>query len=243
MAYAIHLVGHRGQPDSFPENSLESFTHAIRSGAAYIETDVQVTVDGVVVLSHDADIKKLTGVDIDVTKNTYASFKNIPAGFPGKFSDKFNHCRIATLMEFSDLLQYWPGVVCFIEIKQESLLYFGNKVVDLVVEALQKIEDQSVLISFDYDALVYARNKYHSPVGWVLPEWSSENKIKAETLSPEYLFVGADFCPDNKIDIWSGAWKWVVYTINTAEDIKKYSNLGINIIETNCFSELQGKAL
>jgi glycerophosphoryl diester phosphodiesterase len=243
MVDAIQLVGHRGEPDSFPENSLESFTHALKSGAVYIETDVNVTADGVVVLSHDENLQKLTGKDISVTKNSYASFKDIPAGFPEKFSDSFNHCRIATLMEFSDLLQNWPNVICFIEIKQDSLLHFGNNVVDLVLQALQKIEERSVLISFDYDVLVYARNKYHRPVGWVLPEWSRENRIKAEALSPEYLFVDANFCPDNSIDIWAGPWQWVVYTINTAEGIKKYVDLGINIIETNRLSELQSKAL
>lgn len=239
MTEKIHLVGHRGQPDSFPENSLESFTHALQSGAVYIETDIQLTADGVVVLSHDESLYKLTDNGLSVTKNTYASFKDISAGFPKKFPDKFNHCRISTLSQFSDLLQNWPNVICFIEIKQESLLCFGNKVVDRVFDALKPIKEQAVLISFDYDALVYARDKYQRPVGWVLPEWSEENQVKANLLLPEYLFVDADFCPSNKSELWPGPWKWAVYTINVVEEIKKYTDLGINIIETNRFSELK----
>ena len=239
MTDVIHLVGHRGEPDSFPENSLESFLHALQSGAAYIETDIQLTVDDVVVLSHDENLHKLTGKDISVTKSTYLSFKDVSAGYPKRFSNEFNHCRIATLKQFCDLLMGWPKVICFIEIKQESLSCFGNKVVDLVVETLASIEAQSVLISFNYDALLYARDKYEMPVGWVLPQWSQENKIKADTLSPGYLFVDSDFCPENKKDIWPGPWMWAVYTINDVEGIKKYVELGINLIETNRFSELQ----
>jgi glycerophosphoryl diester phosphodiesterase len=95
-----------------------------------------------------------------------------------------------------------------------------------------------VLISFDYDALVYARERYNFPVGWVLPKWSAENKIKAEKLSPDYLFVDKAFCPENKTGIWPGSWQWVVYTVNTVEAIKTYTRLGINIIETDCVSKL-----
>lgn len=241
MTASIHLVGHRGQPDSFPENSLESFTHALQSGAVYIETDIQLTADGVVVLSHDENLRKLTKRNISVTKNTYTSFKDIPAGYPKKFSNTFNHCRIASLKQFSDLLQNWPKVIAFIEIKQESLACFGNKVVDLVMESLEPIEEQSVLISFDYDVLVYAREKYNIPLGWVLPEWAHSNQIKADKLSPEYLFVDAGFCPDDKKDLWSGSWQWAVYTVNSVEEIKKYTDIGINIIETNRFSEIQNE--
>ena len=239
MTDQILLVAHRGQPDSFPENSLEGFMHVLQSGAVYIEADIQVTADGVVVLSHDKNLRKLTGKNINIMKHDYAEFKNIPAGCPKKFSDRFNHSRIATLKQFSDLLQNWPKVNCFIEIKQDSLDYFGNKVVDLVVDALQAIDDQSVLISRDYDALVYARDKYHRSVGWVLPCWSKENQVKAGNLSPDYLFIKTAFCSKGKKEFLTGSWKWVVYTVNTVKRMKRYSDLGIHIIETNCFSELK----
>jgi glycerophosphoryl diester phosphodiesterase len=239
MIDKIHLVGHRGQPDAFPENSLESFSHALNSAAAYIETDVNVSADGIVVLSHDENLKKLTGKDISITKNAYSTFSDIPAGYQEKFFDQFTHCRIATLAQFSELLKNWPDTTCFIELKQDSLACFGNKMVDLVMSELQPIATQAVLISFDYPALVYAREKYRCPVGWVLPEWSLQNKVKAEKLSPEYLFVDKEFCPEDKDQLWPGDWQWVVYTVNTFDEIKKYADLGISIIETDCLSELQ----
>jgi glycerophosphoryl diester phosphodiesterase len=239
MADKTTLVGHRGEPASFPENSLESFSHALMSGAAYIETDVNITADGVVVLSHDEDLIKMTGRDISITKSTYQVFKDFPAGYPDRFSDKYRHCRIATLTQLVALLEKWPEATCFVELKEDSISCFGNKVVDLVAASLQTISSQSVLISFDYDALVYAREQYDFSVGWVLPEWSVENEMKAEKLLPHYLFVDKTFFPENKVQLWPGDWQWVVYTVNTLAEIKKYADLGLTMIETDCFSELQ----
>ncbi|MDH3343426.1 MAG: glycerophosphodiester phosphodiesterase family protein [Gammaproteobacteria bacterium] len=241
MADKFFFVGHRGQPESLPENSLESFTYVLQSGAVYIEADVQLTADSVVVLSHDENLQKMTAKNITVTHSTYVAFKDIPAGYPEKFSDRFDHCRIATLSQFSDLLKNWPKVIAFIEMKQESLACFGNKFVDLVMGSLGPIEEQSVLISFDYDALVYAREKYNIPLGWVLPDWSHSNQIMAERLSPEFLFVDTDFCPDNEGALWVGSWQWVAYTINAVKEIKKYTDIGIKIIETDRFSEIQNE--
>ncbi|MDT8452837.1 MAG: glycerophosphodiester phosphodiesterase family protein [Gammaproteobacteria bacterium] len=239
MTEPVQLVAHRGEPDSFPENSLEGFAHALRAGATYLETDVQLTADGVVVLSHDEDLRRLTGKAVSVTKNNYIAFKEVSAGYPEKFSNRFDHCRIATLEQFVDLLQHWPGVICFIEIKPESVVHFGHEmVVDWVMESLRAIEAQSVLISFDYDALVLARSKYHRAVGWVLSGWTEGNRIKAEALAPEYLFVSKNICPQKRAEVWPGPWRWVVYTVNDSDEIAKFTALGINIIETNGISRM-----
>lgn len=42
------------------ENSLSSFRRAVTEGFRYLETDAQVTSDGVVVLHHDADLERTT---------------------------------------------------------------------------------------------------------------------------------------------------------------------------------------
>ncbi len=239
MTIPVQLVAHRGEPDTFPENSLEGFAHALRTGATYLETDVQLTADGVVVLSHDENLRRLTGEAVSIAKNEYSAFKDLPAGYPKKFTNRFEHCRIATLEQFVDLVQQWPGVICFIEIKPESLVHFGHEmVVDRVVDSLWRIEAQSVLISFDYEALVLARSKYRCAVGWVLPGWTEENRIKAETLAPEYLFGSKKICPGQRAKVWPGSWQWVVYTLNSLAEVKRFAALGINIIETNGISRM-----
>ncbi len=51
----FYIIGHRGAPESAPENTIPSFATAIELGANAIETDVCVTRDGHFILWHDAD--------------------------------------------------------------------------------------------------------------------------------------------------------------------------------------------
>ncbi|KAJ8586668.1 PLC-like phosphodiesterase [Rhizopogon salebrosus TDB-379] len=53
--------GHRGASAAFPENSLASFAAAMKDGAEGIESDVHVSLDGVVVMFHDPDLERTTG--------------------------------------------------------------------------------------------------------------------------------------------------------------------------------------
>ena len=56
-------IGHRGFNAKFPENTMLSFTEAVHAGVDSLETDVHYTKDGVVVLSHDASLKRCFGRD------------------------------------------------------------------------------------------------------------------------------------------------------------------------------------
>ena len=242
MAGRISLVAHRGQPLSFPENSLEGFRHCLDAGAGYLETDVHITADGIPVLSHDANLLKLTDRQLIVADHPYDAFADLPAGYPQRFGDRFAHCRIATLAQFADLLRDWPDVTCFIELKGSALSCFGTRAVDLTIEALAPIIDQCVLISFEYEALAHAQQNHALPIGWVLPAWSEQNRARAQALSPDYLFVDDDICPREQAAIWRGDWTWGAYTINDANLLEHYAGIGIELLETNRYSELAGES-
>ncbi|CAK7208199.1 hypothetical protein SEUCBS140593_000092 [Sporothrix eucalyptigena] len=54
-------IAHRGFRAKFPENSMAAFRGALESGAAALETDVHLTKDKVIVLSHDPTLKRCFG--------------------------------------------------------------------------------------------------------------------------------------------------------------------------------------
>lgn len=56
-------IAHRGYKANFPENTMGAFKGAAEAGTHAIETDIHLTKDDVVVLSHDADLKRCFGRD------------------------------------------------------------------------------------------------------------------------------------------------------------------------------------
>ncbi|KAL1842662.1 hypothetical protein VTJ49DRAFT_4573 [Mycothermus thermophilus] len=56
-------IGHRGYNAAYPENTMAAFQGAIAAGAHALETDLHLSRDGVVVLSHDATLKRCFGLD------------------------------------------------------------------------------------------------------------------------------------------------------------------------------------
>ncbi|OCL06425.1 tubulin-domain-containing protein [Glonium stellatum] len=54
-------IAHRGYKAKFPENTMGAFKGAVEVGAHALETDIHLSKDGVVVLSHDADLKRCFG--------------------------------------------------------------------------------------------------------------------------------------------------------------------------------------
>ncbi|GAB4029613.1 MAG: glycerophosphodiester phosphodiesterase [Elusimicrobiota bacterium] len=52
-AVKIEVHGHRGSRGTRPENTMAAFSEALKAGVDVLETDMNVTADGVVVLSHD----------------------------------------------------------------------------------------------------------------------------------------------------------------------------------------------
>ena len=60
----VAISAHRGGSIEAPENTLESFEYALELGSSYIETDVQLSADGIPYIFHDNDLKRLLGIDV-----------------------------------------------------------------------------------------------------------------------------------------------------------------------------------
>lgn len=68
-------IAHRGYKAKFPENTLAAFRGAVAAGADGLETDIHLTKDGVVVLSHDATLKRCFGRDEKIINVDYDYIK------------------------------------------------------------------------------------------------------------------------------------------------------------------------
>ena len=90
---------HRGGAEEATENTLEAFQHASDIGFVFMETDVQATLDGEVVIFHDSNLERVAGINKKVSQLSYKEIKKIDLKRGG---------RIPSLR---DLISSFPKVV------------------------------------------------------------------------------------------------------------------------------------
>lgn len=141
------ISGHRSGALMAPENTLLALDRSIESGANYVEIDVQLTRDSVVVVVHDADLMRVAGDGAIVRSTDYADLRDIVQGNDGSSADLR---RIATLGEFLDRARGRIGLM--IELKyygpQPQLVY---EVVNVI--RTHRMQDDVVIVSLELDPL------------------------------------------------------------------------------------------
>jgi len=90
----VTVIAHRGWSGKYPENTLLAFREAIRLGVPAVEMDVQITLEGKLVVIHDALVDRTTNGHGAVKDLTFAQIRQLDAG-QGE--------RIPTLEEVFDL--------------------------------------------------------------------------------------------------------------------------------------------
>eukprot|EP00033_Pygsuia_biforma_P000296 GCRY01000363.1.p1 GENE.GCRY01000363.1~~GCRY01000363.1.p1 ORF type:complete len:434 (+),score=94.77 GCRY01000363.1:65-1366(+) len=109
------VIGHRGTRFNAPENTLPAFKFAIGVGADGIETDLQLTKDGVIVLCHDSSLKRTTNCTGQISDYTYEELMKCDAG--SWFGSDFAHTKIPTFEEAVELA-YKHNVFIVMDLKE-----------------------------------------------------------------------------------------------------------------------------
>ncbi|TCM93277.1 glycerophosphoryl diester phosphodiesterase [Paenibacillus sp. BK033] len=142
---------HRGASGNYPENTMIAFEKAIELGAAGIETDVQMTKDGELVLIHDEMLRRTTGLNSLVADIQSHDLLQLDAG--SWFSPNFKDARIPTLAQLLDLAGQ-TGTILNIELKNGIAPYPGME--QKVIETVRAygMENQVILSSFNHYSLI-----------------------------------------------------------------------------------------
>lgn len=232
--YRDQLVAHRGDLSRFPENSLQGFEQLIDQGAKLLELDLQMTADNVPVLHHDKSMKRILGVDRNIGDTPFEELSNYPF-----ISKKNTHdATLVSLEQFVQLLEKFPQVTVFVEIKVSVRQIFGTAALDKIIRILQPVVSQCRIISFSYKTLSYIQLQTDIGLGYVLPDWSYKTRLKAEKLQADYLVVDYKFMPQKANELWPGKWDWMVYVIDQVKAIRSMEQLGVRYLETNRYIDL-----
>ncbi|RMF61913.1 MAG: glycerophosphodiester phosphodiesterase, partial [Calditrichaeota bacterium] len=73
----MKIYAHRGSSTLWPENTLLAFEKAHESGATGFETDLRLSADGVIVLSHDDNLRRFGHPDKTVSRLAASEIEQI----------------------------------------------------------------------------------------------------------------------------------------------------------------------
>ncbi len=232
------LVGHRGYPCRYPENTLVGVRAAIEAGARHVEFDVQMTADRQLVVLHDDNLQRTAAAPQSVFELPLAQLQQISAHEPARFGEQFYPEYLASLEQMLAMLSAHPQVTAWVEAKQESIDRFGLQTyMNAVLQVLQTHQQDCVLISFSEQAIAYAQQYSDLPTGWVLEKYDAQHRQHAERLQPGFLI-----CNQRKVmreeKLWPGDWRWMLYGVESPALFAASAERGAALVETDCIGEL-----
>lgn len=191
----FNLEAHRGLSDLYPENTELSFhkaVEAVRTGAAYrgMETDVQMTMDSVLVCMHDNTLKRTTGAPGAVSDYTFADLETLDAGHGEK---------VPLLATYLDLCRE-GGLIPYVELKSVLPEEGIPMTIDLIHEKGYK-DGQFVITSFSKRHLEIASSLCDTPMefmaGSFRVSWlDSLPPIRNLVLRPSSMKLTKDFADE-----------------------------------------------
>ena len=92
------IIAHRGDKVLAPENTIAAFNGAIDAGAQWVEIDVQETADGAVIVHHDQDFMKTSGVSLRIREATLEELRGHDAILLGAIAAILSYAAV-TLIE------------------------------------------------------------------------------------------------------------------------------------------------
>jgi len=229
----FEVVAHRGDRARYPENTLSAMRSALKKGCTFIECDVQLNAECNFYLLHDDNFKNTAGVKKNILEMTNSEVKAISVHEPKRFSESFKPSPVPHLKELLLLLQQFPHAKVMVEIKQHSIDKWGiNKVMSLLLKQLIPFAKQCILISFNYEAVLFAQQSNELETGWVLETHNQSTLQKAHQLKPNYLIIDKAKIPANKV-AEKGDWLWMLYGIKSISEAQNYATQGYYLMETD----------
>ena len=223
----VEVTAHRGYSAVYPENTIPAFKGAIQVGADWAELDVQQTADGEVIVMHDSNLKRTTGLDKEVWQVTWDEIKDLDNG--SWFDKKYQTVRIPTLEE---VLKVCRGKIHLnIEIKPSG---HDKDLEEQVAKLLKKyhMRDTCVVSSLKYDSLRKIKQADDSIETAYITSVSYGNFTDleyADGYSVESTLLSKGFV--NKAQ--KAGKQIYVWTVNSEERLEKVVGMGIDNVITD----------
>ncbi|MDC3075968.1 glycerophosphodiester phosphodiesterase family protein [Paracoccaceae bacterium] len=226
--YIFTPIAHRGGSEIAYENTFQAFTDAYDLGYRWLETDVQISKDGVLYAIHDDNLKNITGKNVKIHDLNSDDLDQI------LIKGKYNIPRLEKLLlKFSDAtfnldsknINSAKALVTLINrekfFKNLCLGSFSHKTLQYIRKSLKRdlpttfsqMEVFSLLVDIKLDKLPRCRANYLQ----IPKSYFGYNLVSKKLL---------DFCKKNEIKVH-------IWTINESNEMKNLIGMGVDGIMTD----------
>src|SRR5215207_7820649 len=241
-------IGHRGASAYAPEHTFAAYDLALEQGADYIEIDLQMTADGVLVALHDKTLNRTADAPEGVpkrycrglvSKKTLEQIKMCDAG--SWFSPEYAGLQIPTLEEIFQ--RYGTSVNYYIETKNPEAAPGMEEELLRLLEEYNLIEPaaenwQVLIQSFSAESLLKI-HELEPSLPLIQLYWAGTSKTiqrDLETVSTYAVGIGP-YKRDVDAALVAAAHELCLavhpYTVNTVEEMQALISLGVDGMFTN----------
>jgi glycerophosphoryl diester phosphodiesterase len=215
------VVGHRGSVYGV-ENTMPAVQGAIDAGADYAEIDIQLSADGVPMVIHDTNLKRLTGKDLNSYELTAAQLGELTVaqnGFTGK------------IPSLDEVVQYCNGKIGLVlEIKLSG--YENDDTVRQVMAVLNQhnFVDECLFMSLDYEVIEDINTRYpEAKAGYcVFGNVGTLSPYILRSMKIDFIVTEESMVSSGNLYDFRGAWLPVyVWTVNDEANMRRYLEMGV----------------
>jgi glycerophosphoryl diester phosphodiesterase len=226
------VLGHRGASADAPENTLAAFRLAIAQGADGVELDVWRCGTGEVVVGHDEDMARVSGVALRVPDAPLAELRELDVG--GWKGEAFRGERMPLL---SEVLEALPAAVVNVELKSRGGdLRLAGAAAKVLARA--RAAGRVIVSSFDWRLLVAFRLAAPDvPVGLLFdPDhaWKVPLAAALRLMGPSAVHPERTLATEERVRAWAARGLAVnVWTVDDPGEARALAAMGAAGVITN----------
>ena len=214
------MIGHRGSQHG-AENTLQAIKGAVDANADYAEVDILLSKDGIPMVIHDDNLKRLTGENVNIYDLTAAQLSKLTV----KQNKKTG--RISTL---DQVIDYSRGKIdLLIELKLH-----GHEKTNIVKAVTRVVEENHFqknceIMSLEYDLVKILKTHYPEyTAGYCVFGNLGAARLNAlRELNVDFLVIEESMASNNFIAQCSKAWLPVyIWTVNTSQSMESCLKMG-----------------
>jgi glycerophosphoryl diester phosphodiesterase len=241
MSKSPLIIAHRGASAEAPENTLMAFLLAFMQGADAVEADVRMTGDGHLVVVHDEDTKRVSGVSLKVSKTSLEKLRALDVGRVK--TRRGQGQRMPRLEEVLGMMPEEKLLLLHLKIGPDGLV----RLIELL-KAAGELINRVRLMSAEVEVLMAVKQALpecglilHCERRWAQKsdQWFPEVDmvmtvalaVGAEVVAIDSRSLAAE--PEMVDVMMERGVKTHVWTVNRAPSARRFSDLGVSGIKTD----------